>query len=616
MIKYEESKENPLYKEFGIISNTFFVLRKCHQYCPVVIVISILGIICNSILLYYWGFVGKYAIDILNSNVGESEKIKNILFLFAGAAACAAILCLGSIYSNSKTSYKFNIIRMKIITERVDRALDMRYEFLEKPEVLDMHERASEATESYDKGVEGMMHIMEILATSLVTLIVTFASVAVIEWRLVIVLVLLAIIQYCYHKFCVRVDKKNVWDKLVRTWRQMDYMEHVTQDFDYAKDIRFFRLSDFLLSKEQKLFEKRWKLLDYHENLWFSHAEITNFLYLVEKACIYFCLFYAVLYKGLSIGNYTLYMALAIAFSKSLMDFLHRFGDYGRASLEVNDYRSFMELEFDGENEENLTLQITDNDYYTIEFHNVSFRYYGATRDTISNLNLTLHPGERLAVVGLNGAGKSTMIKLLLRLYQPTSGYITLNGVDIKRYDIKEYFKLFSPVFQNTELISFTIEEYIAMDIGDGINKEKAYKCAIEAGLGEKIDSLDKGMLTQLLKIIDSTGVDLSGGEKQKLALARALYKNAPIVVLDEPTAALDAIAEKSLYESFNTMIGNKSAIFISHRLSSTRFCDKIIMFRAGKIIEYGTHDELIQKQGEYAKLFEVQAQYYQEEHK
>ena len=243
----------------------------------------------------------------------------------------------------------------------------------------------------------------------------------------------------------------------------------------------------------------------------------------------------------------------------------------------------------------------------------MSYRYSGATTDAVSHLSLKLHPGEKLAVVGLNGAGKTTFIKLLCRLYNPTEGYITLNGVDIQNYSREEYYRLFSPVFQNVEVFAFPIEENVSMKTPEKTEAEAVVAAVKEAGLEEKIFALPENIKTQLLKIVDENGVDFSGGEKQKLALARALYKNAPVVVLDEPTSALDAIAEQRLYESFDKMIGEKSAVYISHRLASTRFCDRIAMFEGGTIIELGTHDALMEKNGAYAHMFEVQAQYYQE---
>lgn len=624
--QFKESKDNPYHKEYGKWSNTLYVLGKCREYRSCVLWIALLGIICNSVLSYYFGFFGKLVIDLAGSGLVYNEKVTRLLVIVLAGGLIAGLLQLGSSFSGSRTWYQYIEVRMHVIEERVARALGMNYEFLEKPETLDIHERACQATGGNNNGVEGMMHGMETLAVNLTTVIVTLVSVMALDIRLVLVLIVLAVMQYGYFVFCIRNDKKKVWDQLGGTWRQINYMERVTQDFDYAKDIRLFSQQDFLLKKQQKIFENRWKKFDYHQNLWFSHAVVVNITFLIGKAAIYGALFYAVIKKDMMVGNFTLFFALAMAFSQSLIEFLRRFGDFGRASLEVDDFRSFMELDMEGSvasdaastsesAQKNKELrELPKATAYTIVFENVSYRYPEAEEYALKNLNLKLEAGEKLAVVGLNGAGKTTMIKLLLRLYEPTEGRILLNGTDIRSYRREDYYKLFSPVFQNVEVLAFPIAENVSMKQTENTDIDKAYSCVAEAGLQEKIDSLPKGILTELLKVVDEEGVDFSGGEKQKLALARALYKNAPIVVLDEPTSALDAIAEQRLYQSFDKMIGEKSAVYISHRLASTRFCDKVAMFKGGEMIEYGAHEELMEQNGEYAHMFELQAQYYQEE--
>lgn len=611
MSEYKESKDNPLHREFGVWSNTLYILKKLRQYCPAVIPIALTGIVCGSILSYFWGIFGKYVIDLVQSEGSVTENTEALLKLVLIAGLAAAALTFGNAFSTNKTWYRFIYVRMQVITERIDRALCLNYQMLERPDVLDVHERATQATGGNNNGVEGMMNLMVTLGRNLVTILVTLAAVSVLDWRLVFCLFLLGVLQYLYHRWIIKLDKREVWDKLAPVWRQVNYMSRVTQDFDYAKDIRLFDMSGFLLDKQRQVFARREERTDHHLDLWYRHTVVTQVLYLVGKALIYAALFFAVLKKGMSIGNFTMYLALALAFSESLQQFLHRFGDYGRASLEVDDFRSFMELDLE---EGTDTIPIPQAEEYTIEFHDVSYRYLKAEKDAVSHLNLILHPGEKLAVVGLNGAGKTTMIKLLLRLYDPTEGCVTLNGTDVRKFKREDYYRLFSPVFQDVEIFAFPMAENISMKVPEDTDRKRAEDVAFEAGLQEKVLSLRKGIDTELLKIVDEGGVDLSGGEKQKLALARALYKAAPVVVLDEPTSALDALAEQQLYERFDHMIGKKSAVYISHRLASTRFCDRVAMFRDGAMVEYGSHEELMAKGGEYAHMFEVQAQYYQEE--
>ena len=248
---------------------------------------------------------------------------------------------------------------------------------------------------------------------------------------------------------------------------------------------------------------------------------------------------------------------------------------------------------------------------FEIEFCNVSFRYPGAKEYSLRNLSLKFKLGKRLAIVGKNGSGKSTFIKLLCRLYDPTEGEIRLNGVDIREYDYEEYLRIFSVVFQDFKLFSFPLGQNVATAME--YDKEKAEQCLVKAGLSQRLESMPKGLDTALYKDFESEGVEISGGEAQKVALARALYKDAPVVVLDEPTAALDPIAEAEIYTKFNELVGKKTAIYISHRLSSCKFCDEIAVFEDGTVVQRGRHEELLKEtDGLYHALWTAQAQYYE----
>ncbi len=301
-----------------------------------------------------------------------------------------------------------------------------------------------------------------------------------------------------------------------------------------------------------------------------------------------------------------------MAFSEAVNQLLIAISGLKERSAHTDDFRSYMDIPSGDEAAE--TVPIPEAEDYAFTFENVSFRYKGQEKYALKNINITLSPGEKLAVVGLNGAGKTTFIKLLLRLYDVTEGRILLNGTDIRSFDRAEYFKMFSPAFQDVTVFAFPMSENVSMSEPFNTDKDRAESVLRSAGLGEKIDSLEKGVDTELLKVLYDDGIDLSGGEKQKLALARALYKESKIIVLDEPTAALDALAEYRLYQSFDSMIGKKTAVYISHRLSSTRFCDRVAMFAKGEMVETGTHEELIALGGEYAEMFRVQAQYYVED--
>ncbi len=258
-----------------------------------------------------------------------------------------------------------------------------------------------------------------------------------------------------------------------------------------------------------------------------------------------------------------------------------------------------------------LAVEKREDNEYEIEFRNVSFKYPKANEYALNNVNMKLHIGQKVAIVGMNGSGKSTMIKLLCRLYDVDEGVITLNGIDIKKYNYDEYMNIFSMVFQDFSLLPFTLGQNVASSVDyDEVLVSNVLK---KAGFEDKFVKLQKGLDTFIGKDFDDEGVELSGGEAQKVALARALYKNAPFIVLDEPTAALDPIAEYEMYARFNEVVEDKTTIYISHRLSSCRFCDEIIVFDKGQLIQRGRHEELIENEsGKYFELWNAQAKYYQ----
>lgn len=246
---------------------------------------------------------------------------------------------------------------------------------------------------------------------------------------------------------------------------------------------------------------------------------------------------------------------------------------------------------------------------HRIEFRNVTFAYPGTDKKVLDGVNITVEPGEHLSIVGLNGAGKTTFIKLLCRLYDPTEGEILVDGRNIMEYDYKEYVGQFAPVFQDFKIFGFSIGENIVFDNMDQVRLKEILKLT---GLDGMTQKLPKGVDTPVFKMFEEDGIEPSGGEQQKMAIARALYKNASVIILDEPTAALDPMAEYEIYKQFHSLVGDKTAFYISHRLSSCRFCDKIAVFSEGGIAEYGSHEELVNISGGiYAKMFEAQAQYY-----
>ena len=614
-----ERDENGKYKVphtcYGLVGNLRFLFRNIWKYRKILVLMFVFGAVTQSVMRYLWSYIGKFMVDMIEAQAAmNTTALLPLVKLIAVVALVEVIAIGGQTIVSNRVYFNMTFVRFQMITEKNDKLLSMNYQMLEQPHILDLHQRASNALGGNWQGFEGMMNRMYIVAAQVVTMIVTASTIIVLDPRLLLVLTVAMLINYGSQRWSIRDDKKHFWDATSTTRRQMSYMERCTQDFDYAKDIRLFSLKPWLLKKQKGILADYQKKYNRSRNFWLRHSYIYSSTSLIASAVMYYILITQVMQESVSIGDFTLYLGLCGAFSQALSDFYDNFGQLQFASNMVDDLRTFMDLEVEKE-EDCLDIGVL-GDRFHFEFRDVCFRYEGAKEDTIKHLNLSFPAGQRLAVVGLNGAGKTTFIKLLLRLYDVTGGEILVNGYNIKRFRRKDYYRLFAPVFQNVELFAFPLAENVSMKEPERTDRERALACLLQAGMEEKINALEKGIDTEILKVLYEDGVDLSGGEKQKLALARALYKDAPVIVLDEPTAALDALAEYELYQNFDKMMEGKSAVYISHRLSSTRFCDRIAMFMDGRIVEYGTHEELLAKQGEYAKMFEVQAQYYEKDGK
>ena len=614
-----ERDENGKYKVphtcYGLVGNLKFLFRNIWKYRKILVLMFVFGAVTQSVMRYLWSYIGKFMVDMIEAQAAmNTTELMPLVRLLAVVVLVEVIAIGGQTIVSNRVYFNMTVVRFHVITEKNDKLLSMNYQMLEQPHILDLHQRASNALGGNWQGFEGMMNRVYVVAAQVVTMIVTASTIIVLDPRLLLVLTAAMLVNYGSQRWSIRDDKKHFWDATSTTRRQMSYMERCTQDFDYAKDIRLFSLKPWLLKKQKGILADYRKKYNRSRNFWLRHSYIYCSTSLIASAVMYYILITQVMQESVSIGDFTLYLGMCGAFSQALSDFYDNFGQLQFASNMVDDLRTFMDLEVEKE-EDCLDIGVL-GDTFHFEFRDVCFRYEGAKEDTIRHLNLSFPAGQRLAVVGLNGAGKTTFIKLLLRLYDVTGGEILVNGYNIKRFHRKDYYRLFAPVFQNVELFAFPLAENVSMKEPERTDRERALACLLQAGMEEKINSLEKGIDTEILKVLHEDGVDLSGGEKQKLALARALYKDAPVIVLDEPTAALDALAEYELYQNFDKMMEGKSAVYISHRLSSTRFCDRIAMFMDGRIVEYGTHEELLAKQGEYARMFEVQAQYYEKDGK
>lgn len=615
LFKRNKKDENTdeFHKEYGVISNCRYIFEKFVKYRKSLILFIITGSIAAASMTYLWSFIGKLVIDMIEQQASSPDKdIKPLLYLTLITSAAELLFMWLNTVSSMKMSVGFTYVRLMIIKERIAKTLGMEYEALETPEMLDRLQKAKRATAGDWQGVQGMMTYMQVMGVQIISVTIAVAIMTTFNPWIILIIVVLSFAQFLFFDYIRKKDKKEMWDAMMPHWRKLEYMENVTTDFSYAKDIRLFGMQKYLAKKQIDVYDEELRHWIKSRQYWIYNTIFAHGISLLRQLIIIGWLVYSVVFNGLSIGNFTLYTASAAAFSNAINEILQALYALRERSAHTDDYRSFMDIP--SVDDKAQTIPIPPADKYTFEFKNVSFKYRGQEKYALKNVNLTLHAGEKLAVVGLNGAGKSTFIKLLLRLYDVTEGCILMNGTDIRKFDRKEYYELFAPAFQDVMVFAFPVAENVSMKEPFNTDKAEAEKMLRLAGLGDKLDKLEKGVDTELLKVLYDDGVDLSGGEKQKLALARALYKKSKIIVLDEPTAALDALAEFRLYQSFNELVGDRTAVYISHRLSSTRFCDRVAMFKDGEMVEIGTHDSLMEADGAYADMFRVQAQYYVED--
>lgn len=635
-----QEDKDPNQKEYSLFANMVYIMKGTFRFQKPLAGFLLFLVITRVANTYLPTFALSAVVGQIEAKTGMDALVRTVLLFFG------LILVLGIIrmWCDANLWWRMIDARVQFMMLRIHKVLYMDYEYIESAKVMESCQKAMRATGGNGNGVEGMMHsaqkVLEVTISGLTAIIIVCRLS---PW-IILVLVGLGILNYFNMDYTKKRDKKT-WDELAPYWRKTWYMQQTMSNFVYGKDIRLFSMKGWLLGKYADLHNFIHQRMIESKNRWIGCSIRNQLLMLAEEGMIYAYLIYRVLKTEMSIADFTLYLGAVRAFFGILQMIFNALTDMKEQSREINDFRSFLEYperqiivpeqkeqkelpslhKIGNAENSSQNIKLTSDKtkmsaktnkecHYRFVFENVSFRYPESERYALKNLNLTIEPGERLAVVGLNGAGKSTFIKLLCGLYIPTEGRILLNGVDIRCYDKREYYELFAPVFQNVELFAFPMDENVSMKVAEETNTVLAEQYLRAAGLGEKIDSLPKGVKTDLLKVINEDGIELSGGESQKLALARALYKNAPIVVLDEPTSALDALAEYHMYQNFDSMIGKKSAVYISHRLSSTRFCDHVAMFADGELKEYGTHESLLELGGAYREMFDVQAQYYKEE--
>ena len=456
-------------------------------------------------------------------------------------------------------------------------------------------------------GIEGYFRYSNAFGIGVLGLVVYAVLAGTIHPLIIVMLLVLSTIS-------VLVDSlpnwyyKKVEDKLASENMTKEYIDKIVQTTSAGKDIRVYNMSDWIIGKFDKAIRNTRKLTAKHNLLAYIGSATGFTLNAVRDIFCYLYLIY-LLQNGMTISQFVFYLGIISGFSQWFNEITKNGVQMKRCDSQVCDMRRY--LDYCEEDDSDKLVPENGFDSIEIEFRNVTYKYQGADEAVLKDVSFKLNASEHKALVGLNGAGKSTLVKLISGLYLPTSGDVLVNGISTRKLKLKEYYRHQAAVFQDCFVTSYTVGENIAFS--ENWDEDKIWDCIRQAGLYDVIKGLPKGLMTYLGKDLTEEGVSLSGGQIQKLLLARALYRNPSLILLDEPTAALDAIGESEIYEIYSKVLRKKTSLFISHRLASTRFCDQIILLDNGKIAEQGSHEKLMQMQGKYAEIFNIQSKYYEE---
>ena len=554
-------------------------------------------------------FLPKIAIGILEQGgVGAGKKLvitMGIYFVVAG------VLVIATKYLLAYISTRNMRIRLLYLAEMTKKMMTMDYSHFEDAKFFEEYQKGMNAGNSNNDGIEGLYNKLSELPANFLALMGMVLMAGSLSPLLLVSLVLHVLVIMWTSKLTHDYEYSRK-QELSKAARRIGYYKRTTQDFSYGKDIRIFNLRERIMENYQEEINAYLVLFAKIRNREYVLGFLSLLTLFITNVLTYGILIYEVLH-GMPVSSFTMYvtmittlMASMIAFGNDLA-FVWNEGEY------VYDFYRFLDATLVEEGAKTKDDVLKDKKSLEIVFEHVSFRYPHTEKNVFTDLNLTIHAGERLAIVGVNGAGKSTLVKLMTGLFAPTEGHIYINGVDITELKKSELYDLYSAVFQEVNVLAFTIRENIGGEARN-VDDERVRTALDKVGLWSKVEGFENGLEQMMLKVIDENGTDFSGGERQKLSIARGLYKDAPMVIMDEPTAALDALAEAEIYENFSSLVEGKTAVYISHRLASTRFCDKIVLFDADGLEEYGSHEELMEKKGKYYEMFVIQGKYYQEE--
>lgn len=606
-------------KHNSIISDIFFYIKFLAREEPVVLVFSAVQILLGAVAPLLWIWLPKLTLDL----VGQGTTVVKVVAVLGGFVLLMMAFNGISGAMNGGKYMLYNIQRDNLMGILFLKSLRIKYKDVEAGPIKAAYGKACSTLRNGDgSAINRTISCTVGLCVNALSFVLYSTVIGTLSMWMLAALVALSLVNYALHMGLIR-RRESFRDENATMWKHFFCVRGSMMEPGNAKDIKIFGMKGWLLQRMDVMLGEVDSLQEKYRRTGVFYFRIVRLLSALRDLGAYAWLLYRAAQGELSAGEFVLYFGAITGFSDFVTGIMRSLADLRDVSNGTDHIRAYLDLP--EEDRTGGTRHIKELEHpLSVEFRDVSFsyRYLEDTEGTegrlsekkvFRHLNLSIHPGEKVALVGVNGAGKTTLVKLLCGLYDPDEGQILINGIDRNEFPRKELYELFSVVFQETMILPFTVGENISLDRSERVDERKAWDCLEKAGLEEVFRKKGIGIRSYLTRQMMKNGVELSGGENQRLMLARALYKDAPMLVLDEPTAALDPIAESQVYDSYRRHTEGKTALFISHRLASTRFSDRIVLLENGQILEMGSHEELMGAGRSYAQMFAVQSSYYME---